>query len=137
MSGLTDRLLYTITAVILILVIGGLVLPNIIGRAPASRIKAAGSQIDRLIMAVETYHHDTKVAPRTLGDLVLNSDGVEGWNGPYVKKVILRDPWRNDYVYSLSADGATVEVVSFGADGQEGGEKANADISRKVTLSSK
>ena len=86
MSKLTDRLLYALTAFVLILVIGGLVLPNITGRHTGAKIKAAESQVDRLAMAVETYLQHTDKTPPALNALVDNTDEAEGWKGPYVKK---------------------------------------------------
>lgn len=40
----------------------------------------------------------------------------------------LKDPWRHDYVYIFPGVHGSFDVVSFGADGQEGGEGADADI---------
>ncbi len=37
------------------------------------------------------------------------------------------DPWDNDYIYT--SDGRTFNIISLGADGLEGGEGADADIS--------
>ena len=37
------------------------------------------------------------------------------------------DPWENEYVYT--SDGKTVNIVSYGEDGIEGGEENEADIS--------
>jgi general secretion pathway protein G len=53
-------------------------------------------------------------------------------------KALPSDPWNRPYVYlppSAEADGSPgapenrAKVVSYGADGQEGGQGANADIS--------
>ncbi|HNS20830.1 MAG TPA: type II secretion system major pseudopilin GspG [Sedimentisphaerales bacterium] len=52
------------------------------------------------------------------------------WNGPYLKKSQLLDPWGNEYQYL--AEGQTnvgsYDIISYGADGAEGGEGDNADI---------
>jgi general secretion pathway protein G len=40
----------------------------------------------------------------------------------------LKDPWRHDYVYVYPGSHGTFDIVSYGADGQEGGTGANADI---------
>ncbi len=40
------------------------------------------------------------------------------------------DPWGNEYVYLVpGADGAPYEILTYGADGEEGGEGENADLS--------
>ena len=79
---------FTLVELLLVLVIlaliGGLVLPGIIGKAEGAKVKAAGSQINRLAMAVESYYLDTGATPDNLDDLVNESGDVAGWNGPYV-----------------------------------------------------
>lgn len=45
---------------------------------------------------------------------------VEGQNIPL-------DPWDNDYVYQ--SDGKTLDIISYGNDGVDGGEGQDADIS--------
>jgi general secretion pathway protein G len=123
---------FTLVELLLVLIIlaliGGLVLPNIIGRAEGAKVKAASSQIDRLAMAVETYYMDTNTFPEALDQLVDNNSGVTGWNGPYVKKSILKDPWNRDYVYQYPGEKGQFDITSLGADGQPGGEETNADI---------
>jgi general secretion pathway protein G len=42
---------------------------------------------------------------------------------------IPKDPWDNEYVYE--SDGRTYEIISYGADGVEGGEGFDADLSSK------
>lgn len=43
------------------------------------------------------------------------------------QKTIPKDPWGNDYIYTL--EGSEYKIVSLGADGQPGGTGENADIS--------
>jgi general secretion pathway protein G len=40
-----------------------------------------------------------------------------------------RDPWDNEYIYE--SDGRSFEIISLGADGMEGGEGFDSDISSK------
>ena len=59
------------------------------------------------------------------------------WKGPYVDRQIKDDPWGNKFVY-VRNDSALFPkecpqslpyaIVSYGADGCEGGEKSNEDI---------
>jgi general secretion pathway protein G len=123
---------FTLVELLLVLVIlaliGGLVLPGIIGKAEGAKVKAAGSQINRLAMAVESFYLDTGTTPDDLSDLVGESSDVDGWNGPYVKKSSLKDPWGREYVYNYPGDHGDFDLYSYGADGQPGGEDKNADI---------
>jgi len=134
-SGSSGRNLsrgFTLVELLLVLVIlaliGGLVLPNIIGKAEGAKVKAAGSQISRLAMAVESFYLDTGATPDSLDDLVNESSGVDGWNGPYVKPSSLKDPWGREYVYNYPGEHGEFDLYSLGADGQPGGEDRNADI---------
>lgn len=123
---------FTLVELLLVLVIlaliGGLVLPGIIGKAEGAKVKAAASQVSRLSMAVESYYLDTGETPDSLEELVQESGGVGGWNGPYVKASSLKDPWGREYVYVYPGEHGDFDIYSLGADGQPGGEGKNADI---------
>jgi len=123
---------FTLVELLLVLVIlaliGGLVLPGIIGKAEGAKVKAAGSQIDRISMAVESYYLDTGLTPENLEQLVNEPSDAQGWNGPYVKPSSLKDPWGREYVYRQPGDHGDFDIYSNGADGQPGGEDNNKDI---------
>ena len=123
---------FTLVELLLVLVIlaliGGLVLPGIIGKAESAKAKAAASQVSRLSMAVESYYLDTGRTPDSLDDLVNEPGDANGWNGPYIKASSLKDPWGREYEYSYPGDHAEFDIVSLGADGQPGGEGKNADL---------
>jgi len=123
---------FTLVELLLVLMIlaliGGLVLPGIIGKAESAKAKAAASQVNRLAMAVESYYLDTGSTPGSLDLLVTESGDVKGWNGPYVKASLLKDPWGRDYEYRYPGEHGDFDLISLGADGQPGGEDKNADI---------
>ena len=123
---------FTLVELLLVLVIlaliGGLVLPGIIGKAEGAKAKAAASQVNRLSMAVESFYLDTGTTPENLDQLVEEPGSVGGWNGPYVKASSLKDPWGRDYEYRYPGDHGDFDIISLGADGQPGGEGKNADI---------
>jgi general secretion pathway protein G len=123
---------FTLVELLLVMVIlaliGGLVLPGIIGKAEGAKVKAAGSQIDRLSMAVESYYLDTGTTPDSLDALIEEGGNAGGWNGPYVKSSSLKDPWGRDYVYVYPGEHSDFDIYSYGADGQPGGDGKNADI---------
>ncbi len=61
----------------------------------------------------------------------------ESWKGPYVDKEIADDPWGNSFVYvqressgfpSSCPQNIPFAIISYGADGKEGGEGVNSDI---------
>ncbi|RME50697.1 MAG: type II secretion system protein GspG [Deltaproteobacteria bacterium] len=47
--------------------------------------------------------------------------------GGYIESIPL-DPWGNPYVYIAGSGGAPYDIISYGADGVEGGEGEDADI---------
>ncbi|MEM1412065.1 MAG: type II secretion system major pseudopilin GspG [Pseudomonadota bacterium] len=123
---------FTLVELLLVLVIlaliAGLVLPSIIGQAEGAKAKAAASQINRLSMGVESYYLDTGNTPERLEDLVSDPGDAAGWNGPYVKKQLLQDPWGREYEYENPGQHGQFDIVSLGADGQRGGEGTDADV---------
>jgi len=62
--------------------------------------------------------------------LIAPQDLTEKWNGPYLRKSQLVDPWGNPYVYLSEGqyNPGSFDLFCLGADGQEGGEGENADI---------
>lgn len=57
-------------------------------------------------------------------------DVEEKWRGPYLKRSELLDPWENPYQYRQQGEvnPGSFDLVSFGADGLEGGEGDDEDI---------
>ena len=62
-----------------------------------------------------------------LNALVTNP-GVEGWNGPYLKKGLPNDPWKKPYQYQAPGEHGDYDIVSYGADGAPGGEGESKDV---------
>jgi len=123
---------FTLVELLLVLVIlaliAGMVLPGIIGKAESAKAKASSSQISRISMSVESFYLDTGNTPSSLEELVNQPSGVTGWNGPYIKNSLLKDPWGQPYQYSVPGEHGDFDILSFGADRQRGGEGKNADI---------
>ena len=47
--------------------------------------------------------------------------------GGYLKKVP-KDPWGREFIYRMPGDHGEYDLLSYGPDGQEGGEEKNKDI---------
>jgi general secretion pathway protein G len=62
--------------------------------------------------------------------LLAPADLEEKWSGRYCKASELLDPWGNPYIYVAEGqyNPGSFDLISFGADGTEGGEGDNADI---------
>lgn len=97
---------------------------------------AAKSQIETFRIALQSYYLDCNQYPtetQTLESLYtkpLIHPVPESWDGPYIDRLIPKDPWGNNYVYQTPGpDGLPYSVQSFGADGKEGGSSNDKDIS--------
>ena len=65
-----------------------------------------------------------------LDALLFDPGNTTGWNGPYIKQSQLLDPWGNLYIYVAQGtiNPGGFDLISLGADGQEGGEGENQDF---------
>jgi general secretion pathway protein G len=113
-------------------IIMGLVVPNVVGRGDEARVTAAQTDIKTISQALEMYRLHNSHYPSTdqgLEALVSKPSGdpePKNWRGPYLSQTPV-DPWQFEYGY-INENGSP-EVISYGADGSEGGDGINADIS--------
>jgi general secretion pathway protein G len=96
------------------------------GRAKSSEARI---RILQLAGQVEMYRLEVGRYPENLQALVRQPPGVDKWNGPYAKDPDLKDAWGNDYRYSVPGQGKAFDLISLGADGRDGGEGENKDVS--------
>jgi general secretion pathway protein G len=123
------ELLVVITIIGLIM---GLVGPRVLNYLTESKAKAAKIQIESLSSALDLYFLDVGRYPNTsegLAALVKRPGSSAAWNGPYLKGgLVPADPWGNPYVYRSPGEHGSYDIISYAADGQEGGTGAAADI---------
>jgi general secretion pathway protein G len=123
------ELLVVITIIGLIM---GLVGPRVLNYLTESKAKAAKIQIESLGSALDLYFLDVGRYPTTsegLTALVRRPGSTGAWNGPYLKGgLVPADPWGNAYVYRSPGEHGSYDIISYAADGQEGGTGAAADI---------
>lgn len=124
-----------VMAVIVIIgILAGIVAVNVVGRIDKARVTAARASLKMLHNAVVQFKLDTGRYPTEdegLKALIEQPTDVTGWNqGGYLETTdIPKDAWGNDFVYQLNPEsGKPFVVISYGADGEEGGEGYNADI---------
>jgi general secretion pathway protein G len=89
---------------------------------------AARSQIAALRDAVEKYYLDTSHYPTNDEGLALLTQSPGKKMDPLLRQVPL-DPWNHAYVYLCPGKSEPYEIISLGADGREGGDGADMDIS--------
>ena len=113
-------------------VLAALIVPNVLGRADDARITAARTDVGNLMQALKLYKLDNQRFPtgeQGLNALILKptTEPVPGNWKPYLDK-LPSDPWGRPYQYLNPGIKGEVDVLSFGADGQAGGEGNNADL---------
>jgi general secretion pathway protein G len=96
------------------------------GKAKSSEAKI---RIQDLAGRIEMYKLENGRYPESLQSLVKQPPGNDRWAGPYAKDTDLKDAWGNDYRYALPGQGKPFDLVSLGADGREGGDGENRDVS--------
>jgi general secretion pathway protein G len=103
--------------------------PKIFEQMGRAKSQEARIRIQDLAGRIEMYKLEVGKYPENLQSLVKQPPGVDKWNGPYAKDTDLKDAWGNDYRFNVPGQGKGFDLVSLGADGKEGGEGPNKDIS--------
>lgn len=126
---------FTLMELLIVLVIIGLLAalvgPTLYQRIKPAKQSAARAQIENFATALDGFYIDNGRYPTIqegLKVLRTKPEGLEKWNGPYLKKEIPIDPWGNPYQYRAPGRSGGYEIVSYGADGREGGEVEDQDI---------
>ena len=126
-------LIEILVVLVLLAVIMSVVAGNYLGRGEKAKADAAKIEIGQIGQTLDLYKLEVGRYPTTqegLQALISAPAGVSNWNGPYWKKnTVPKDPWGTEYRYASPASNAPYEIVSLGADGKEGGEGPNKDIS--------
>ena len=125
-------LIELMVVLVIIGVLAALIVPNVLDRADDARVTAARTDVNNLMQALKLYKLDNQRFPSTeqgLQALIVKPTTVPvppNWK-PYLDK-LPNDPWGRPYQYLNPGVKGEIDVMSFGADGQPGGEGKNADI---------
>lgn len=129
-AGFTLLELLVVLAILGLL--AGLVGPQVINNLGESKTKTAMLQIEELSAALDIYklqlgHYPT--SDQGLRALIEKPAGVDQWNGPYLRKQVVRlDPWGVEYHYRYPGEHGAFDLYSLGEDNAEGGQKEAMDI---------
>lgn len=130
-----DRGFTLVEILVVITIIGlimGLIGPRVLNYLTESKAKAARIQIESLASALDLYFLDNGRYPtgsEGINALVQRPPSAQAWNGPYLKGgVVPADPWGKPYIYRSPGQHGAYDLSSLGADGQEGGTGAAADV---------
>ena len=121
---------FTLIEIMVVITILGLLL-TVVGNAAwnklrESRVTVSKTKVNKLALeGLSDYRRHHNRLPDTLEELLQPNDKNLG--EPYARPVDLRDAWDNDLRYTRLSN-SKFKLVSLGADGIEGGETDDADI---------
>lgn len=125
-------LIELMVVLLIIGVLAALVVPNVLDRADDARVTAAKTDVTNLMQALKLYKLDNQrypTAEQGLQALLAKPTAApvpNNWK-TYLDQ-LPKDPWGTPYVYLNPGIKGEVDVMSYGADGQAGGDGKNADI---------
>ena len=125
-------LIEVMVVIVILGVLAALVVPNVLDRADDARTTAARTDVNNLMQALKLYKLDNQRFPTSeqgLQSLVAKPTTgpvPPNWK-PYLDK-LPNDPWGRPYQYANPGVKGAIDVFSYGADGQPGGEGKDADI---------
>ncbi|MFH5806757.1 type II secretion system major pseudopilin GspG [Alienimonas sp. DA493] len=114
--------------VVIIGLLAGAVTFGVRGYLLSGKQNVARLEVSKIAQGLETYYTMSDRYPT-------NEEGLDALAAPTAKfpdgilSRVPRDPWGRPYQYSRPGRSGPFEVLSLGADGREGGEGGDADIS--------
>ncbi len=127
-------LMEILIVVVILSILAIMVVPQFMDQPDKARVARAQSDIQALQTALSLYKLDNFHYPSTaqgLQALVNKPSGqpeARNWKpGGYLQQ-LPNDPWGNPYQYLNPGAHGEIDIYSFGADGQPGGEGVDADI---------
>jgi general secretion pathway protein G len=131
-SGRRTKRAFTLVELMIVIVIisllAGMITINVRSYMMRARASTAKAEIATIVQALNTFY-------TTYGRYPTNEEGLNVLLRPTEKlpEPLLEgkptDPWGNTYQYNSPGTSGPFEVVSWGADGREGGDGGDADIS--------
>ncbi len=125
-------LIELMVVLLIIGVLAALIVPNVLNRADDARATAAKTDVNNLMQALKLYKLDNQRYPTAEQGLAAlltkpaTAPVPPNWKS-YLDQ-LPNDPWGQPYVFLNPGIKGEVDVMSYGADGQAGGEGKNADI---------
>jgi general secretion pathway protein G len=125
-------LIELMVVVVIIGILAALVVPRVLDRPDQARVIAARQDIAGIMQALRLYRLDNGRYPTSAQGLRALTERPPGNPPPANWRQSLErlpnDPWGAPYQYLNPGVRGEIDVFSFGADGQPGGENNDADI---------
>lgn len=108
---------------------------NVIGAYYNAKVRKVHADFSNIESALKMYRLENGFYPSSDQGLLALVNKPSGHPQPrsfpkdgYLTR-LPKDPWRNEYIYIMPGDNHPYELLSFGADAQEGGEDEDTDLS--------
>lgn len=131
-QGLT--LVEMIVVLAIIALVAVMIVPNVIGRPDQARVTVAKTDLKAIAAALRMYRLDNGDYPTTeqglkaLVERPVSDPQPANWNSEGYLPEPPKDPWGRDYVYRSPGQTAGFDLMSYGKDGEPGGEGLDADL---------
>jgi general secretion pathway protein G len=110
--------------------IAAMVAQNVFKTGEAAKRKEALLGVKKIASEAQAYYTDNGSLPSKLDDLITKPSNAQNWTRQYLKPSQSKDPWGNVYMLKTGSDHADgFVVISYAADGKEGGTGNDADVS--------
>jgi general secretion pathway protein G len=126
-------LIELLVVILILAILAALIVPRMIGQTDNAKRAKAVTDIKTLNDAMQRFRLECDRFPTDEEGLMAlrnNPGDTPGWNGPYLDRDPAPDPWGNEYVYQNLGNNEIL-IESYGADGVEGGDGNNADLSNR------
>ncbi|MBE9569817.1 MAG: type II secretion system major pseudopilin GspG [Proteobacteria bacterium] len=129
-------LIELMVVIVILGILAGLLIPRIMGRPEEARRMKARVQIESIETALKLYKLDNGSYPSTEQGLqaLVEAPSVgqlpRAWrDGGYLEKGrVPKDPWDNEFIYLSPGVNSDFDLISYGADGEPGGEGKDKDV---------
>ena len=124
-------LIELMVVMVIIGVLAALIVPNVLDRADDARVTAAKTDIANIVQQLKMYRLDNQrypTAEQGLQALIAKPVRPHSQQLETLSGQAPNDPWGRPYQYLSPGIKGEIDVMSFGADGQSGGEGKDADI---------
>ncbi len=135
-AGLT--LVEMIVVLAIIALVAVLIVPNVIGRPDEARVTVAKTDLKTIAAALRIYRLDNGDYPTTeqglkaLVERPSSPPAPRAWATDGYLPEVPTDPWNQPYIYRSPGRAGAFDLLSYGKDGEEGGEGLDADLSDRT-----
>jgi len=125
--GLT--LVEIIVVLIILSIVGGFLISKVIGAGDTAKMDITKMKMREIQSAIEQFRLRYNGIPSSMDSLLRCTDETGQDCIPILKQDQIKDSWGNPLIYQRDGDGRTYKIRTLGADGRDGGEGINYDVS--------